>query len=97
MKTQCTFSLFMLITVMLNGVHIRVITEEGDFHTHPHEAGDVCRYVTVLAQMQGTHGLEYLALQEVSMKEWDDMKRFINTTVPSENVPRSLNIPDKKF
>ena len=45
-----------MLVAMLNGIHIQILTPMGDFHMHPHTAGDICHCVFVTAFVQGEHG-----------------------------------------
>lgn len=93
------FALLVLITVMLNHIHIHIhiLIPEGDLHTHPHQAGDICRCVVYMALMKGEHGPHFIPLCELSAKEAQDMKKWINCTRPVENVPKSVSKPGQKF
>ncbi len=92
-----TFSLQVLLTAILNGIHICILTPQGDLHTHLFQSGNICHCAFYAALTKGKHGLEYTALQELTQNKWDELKCWVNCEVPTDNVPRSVKNPGKKF
>lgn len=70
-NNNAMFALQVLLVGMLNGIHIRILTPDGDMHTHPHAPGDLCRCAFFALLIQGEHGPEYLPVQEMFQSEWD--------------------------
>ncbi len=94
---ECIFAMEILITAMLNGLHIHILTPKGNLHIHPHVPRDICHCVFCAALVQGAYGPEYLPLEELSTSDWEKQKKWVNCTIAKENTLWSVAMPEKCF
>ncbi len=90
---QSTFTIQVLLIAMINHLYIRIMTLEGDYHTHPNHHNDIYRCTVHLALEQGIHGPEYVPLHELSQKEIEKQRKWVTCKPAIENKPCSKTTP----
>ena len=99
-SSEKTFSMQVLLAAMLNRIHIRILTPEGDFHTHLFNSGDICTCAVHFAVVQAdkdSTDQQYITLDELSQKEREELHMWEKCTVVTYPSPISDHFPGSKF
>ncbi len=84
-----TFALQVLITAMLNKVHIHILTPFGDLHTHDFNPGDFCSCAVHMAIIKHNGETKFIVLNDMSDTEIQELHRWETCEVFKPKFPES--------